>query len=209
MWFESWKLAEEEKKKKEKSENQKKAEMQKIIEQERKKKEAREKKENSDILRRLEEMLEDWELNKDEIQELKQMVDNVDISEDEVEDILNKIEELEELEDIDNYIPKEFRITKEEYKQSLTDDIVRLKTLTKLSTSLNLLSNQINSDSSVWINLFSWYMVILDKKLIKVQENTIDVKYSLEQIDNKKKKKSFWEMLKEFFKEMFNFINIK
>jgi len=206
MWFESWKLAEEEKKKKEKSENQKKAEMQKIIEQERKKKEAREKKENTNILKKLEEMLEDGELSKDEIQELKEMVDNVDITEDEVEDILNKIEELEELEDIDNYIPKEFRITKEEYKQSLTDDIVRLKTLTKLSTSLNLLSNQINSDSSVWINLFSWYMVILDKKLIKVQENTIDVKDSLEQIENKKnpsKKLSFWEKIKKFFKKIF------
>ena len=205
MAIESWKLAEEEKKKKEKSEKEKKLQQAKIIEQEKIKKEAREKKENDDILHRLEEMLEDWELSQDEIKELKHMVDNVDLSEDQIEEILDKIEEIENIEDVDNYIPKEFRITKDEYKQSLTDDILRLKTLTKLNTSLSLLANQINPDSSIWMNLFSWYLVILDKNLIKVQENTIDVKDSLEEIENRKnpkKKLSLWEMVKIFFKEM-------
>jgi hypothetical protein len=48
-------------------------------------------------------------------------------------------------------------------------------------------------------------MVILDKKLVKVQENTIDVKDSLEQIEYKKhpkRKLSLWEKIKLFFKEM-------
>jgi len=205
MGIESWKLAEEEKKKKEKSEKEKKQEMQRIIEEERKKKEAREKKENTDVLKRLEEMLEDWELSQDEIKELKQIVENVDISEDQVEEILEKIEEIENIEDVDKYLPKEFRITAEEYKQSLTDDLVRLKTLTKLNTASTILAEQLNPDSSTWMNLFSWYMIILDKNLVKVQENTIDVKQSLQKIENKKnppKKKSFWELIKDFFREM-------
>ena len=48
-------------------------------------------------------------------------------------------------------------------------------------------------------------MIILDKNLVKVQENTIDVKQSLQEIENKKnppKKKSFWELIKDFFREM-------
>ena len=205
MSIEAWKLKEEEKKKKEKSEKERKQEQAKILEQERIKKEAREQKENSDILKRLEEMLEDWELSQDEIKELKQMVDEVDLSQKEIEEILEKIDEIEKTEDVDKYLPKEFRITAEDYKKSLTDDIKRIQTITKLNTWLQMLSEQINPDSGTWMNLFSGYMIILDKKLIKIQENTIDVKDSLEEIEEKKypkKKVSFWEMLKIFFKEM-------
>jgi len=205
MWFEAWKLAEEEKKKKEKSEKQKKQERQKILEQENRKKEAREKKDNSDILKRLEEMLDDWELSKDEIKELKQMVDDTDISQEEINDILEKINEIDDIDEVDKYLPKDFRITSEEYKQSITNGIIRTKTLTKLNTALTILSNQLNPDSSMWMNLFSWYMVILDKKLVKIQENNIDVKNSLEKIEEKKnpkKKLTLWEKIKEFFREM-------
>ena len=207
MSIEAWKLAEEEKKKKEKSEKQKKEEQIKIIEQEKIKKEAREKKDSSEILKRLEEMLEDWELSQNEIKELKQMVDEVDISQDEIEEILEKIDEIEKTEDVDKYLPKEFRITGEDYKKSLTDDIKRVQTITKLNTWLQILSEQVNPDSGTWMNLFSGYMIILDKKLINIQENTIDVKNSLENIEEKKhpkKKLSLWEKIKEFFIDMFN-----
>ena len=198
MSIEAWKFSEEEKKKKEKSEKEKKLQQAKILEQERIKKEAREQKENSQILKRLEEMLEDWELSQDEIKELKQIVEKIDISQQEIDEILDKIEQLEDIEDIDNYLPKEFRITKDEYKKSLTDDIIRTKTVAKLNTALTILSEQLNADTWVWMNLFSGYMIILDKKLIKIQENNIDVKRSLEKIEEKKhpkKKVSFWEKL--------------
>ena len=205
MNFEAGAKAEEEKKKKEKSEKQKKQETQKIIEQEKLKKEAREKTENTDVLHRLEEMLEDWELSQDEIKELKQMVDSDDISEEQIEEILEKISEIEDMEDVDKYLPSEFRVTWEEYKKSLTDDIARIQTLTKLWSWLSILWEQINSDSWMWMNLFSGYMVILDKKLIKIQENTIDVKDSLQDIENKKhpsKKLGLWESIKEFFRDI-------
>jgi hypothetical protein len=49
-------------------------------------------------------------------------------------------------------------------------------------------------------------MIILDKKLIKIQENNIDVKNSLESIEKKihpVKKLSFCEQIKAFLKEIF------
>ena len=45
-------------------------------------------------------------------------------------------------------------------------------------------------------------MAILDKNLVQIQENTIDVKDCLQKVEDKKypkKKLSFWEAVKEFF----------
>lgn len=207
MNFEAWVKSEEEKKKKEKTEKQKKQEHLKIIEQEKIKKEAREKKESDDVLNKLEDMLEEWILSESDLSTIKNIVEKADISEEEIEDILEKIEEIEKTEDVDKYLPQEFRITSEDYKQSLSDDIKRLQTITKLDAWLTILAQHIAPDASMGLNLFSWYMAILDKKLIKIQENTIDVKDSLKTIEEKKypnKKLSFWEKLIKFLKEMFN-----
>ncbi len=207
MNFEAWSKAEEERKKKEKSEKQKKEDQLKILEQEKRKKEARDKKESDDILNKLEDMLEEWELSEQDLNTIKNIVEKADITEDEIEDILEKIEEIEKTEDVDKYLPQEFRITSEDYKQSLTDDIKRLQTITKLDAWLTILAQHIAPDASMGLNLFSWYMAILDKKLVMLQENTIDVKDSLKSIEEKKnpsKKLSFWERFKAFLKEMFN-----
>lgn len=208
MNFEAWKLTEEEKKKKEKSEKEKKQNRQRVLEQERRKKEAREKKENKDVLRKLEDMLDEWNILDQDLAKIKDIVDSssLDISDDEIEEILEKIDEIEKTEDVDKYLPQEFRITSEDYKQSLTDDVKRLQTLTKLDAWLTILSWHIAPDASMWLNLFSWYMAILDKKLIKIQENTIDVKDCLkkvEDIKNPPKKQGFLEKIKDFFKEIF------
>jgi hypothetical protein len=202
MWLEAWKIAEEEKKKQENSEKEKKQEQAKIIEQEKIKKEVREKNQNNTdkiILKRLEEMLDDWELSNDEIDELRDLAWKVDLTKDEIEEILEKIEEIDNTDDIKKYLPDDFRITKDDYIQSLTSPVIREKTLTKINISLNILSNHINPDSSMWLNLFTWYLNILDKKLIKIQENTIDVKQCLEKFETKKQK-TFWERLKDFFR---------
>ena len=208
MVFEAWKLADDEKKRKEKTEKQKKQEAQKILEQEKRKKEAREKNDKSkdnEILSKLEDMLEEWNLSSEDINKIKDIVDSSDVSDDEIENILEKIDEIENTEDVDKYLPQEFRITWEDYKQSLTDDIKRIQTITKLNTALTILVEHITPDSSMWMNLFSWYMAILDKKLITIQENTIDVKDCLQKVEDKKnppKKLSLWENIKEFFREM-------
>jgi len=58
------------------------------------------------------------------------------------------------------------------------------------------------------LNLFSGFLTVLDKNLIKVQEHTIDVKDSLEEIDEKKfgkkeDERSLWQKIIDFLKEFF------
>jgi len=55
---------------------------------------------------------------------------------------------VEELKDIDKYLPASLRITKEDYHTALHDDIFRVQTITKLETALTLLSQQINPDTA-------------------------------------------------------------
>jgi len=103
----------------------------------------------------------------------------------EIEEIFTKIDEIEEIKDIDKYLPKENRISKEEYTKAIYDDIFRIQTLIKIKTALAILSTQINPENWFWINIFKWFLLVLDKNLIKIQENHIDIKNSLESIDLK------------------------
>jgi len=50
-------------------------------------------------------------------------------------------------------------------------------------------------------------MAVLDKKLIKIQENHIDIRDNLEEVEEKKHpkpKKTFWERFIALLKEIFN-----
>lgn len=153
----------------------------------------------------LKDLVEKWILTQDTADKV---LNNEGISEDDIKEIFNKIDEMEEIKDIDSYLPTELRITSDEYFKALNDDIFRVQTLTKLDSALTLLANKINPDSAMWLNLFSWFLTVLDKNLIKVQENTIDVKDSLKEVDKKKfwiKKdnRSIWQKIIDFFKEIF------
>lgn len=111
---------------------------------------------------------------------------------------------MEEIKNIDNYLPFELRITKDDYSRALSDDLFRVQTLTKLDSALTLLANKINPDSAMWLNLFSWFLTVLDKNLIVVQENTIDVKDNLKEFDEKK----FWKKIdnRSFLEKILNYI---
>ncbi len=158
-----------------------------------------------------------------EIFQLKEMVDSWMISWDiankilsweqitseEIKEIFDKIDEIEDIKNIDDYLPRSLRITREEYIKAVKNDIFREKTITKLNTSLVLLSNKINPDSAVWLNLFSWFVTVLDKNLIRIQENTIDIKNWLRKIDleknlSKEDNRSFLQKIIDFIKELFN-----
>jgi hypothetical protein len=56
---------------------------------------------------------------------------------------------MEDIKDIDKYIPKELRITHDEYSKALHDDIFRVQIITKLDSALTLISRQINPDSAM------------------------------------------------------------
>lgn len=208
MWVEAWFLKESDKKKKEISEEQK-LHLEKWVNnikelKNKEKKESEEENENletttDDILW----LVEKWIISEETA---KQITEWSEIDEESIKEIFEKIEEMEDLKDIDQYIPDDLRITKEDYSKALIDDVFRVQILTKLDTALTLITNQINPDSVMGLNLFSGFLTVLDKNLILVQENTIDVKDSLKEVDENKfwKKidnRNLWKKIVDFIKE--------
>jgi len=201
MSLEAWKIKESENKKKELSEKELKQWLKKQADfRKTKEKIAVEIKAEDDIFH-LKELIERWVINHETA---KKLVDWEHIDDTTVEEIFKKIDELEDIKDIDKYLPKDLRISHDEYSKALYDDIFRIKTITKLNSALTLLSKQINPDTSMWLNLFSGFLTVLDKNLIKIQENTIDVKNSLTKIDKnrfwKKDKLNLWNKFLNFIK---------
>jgi len=210
MWIEAWALKESDKKKKEISEKQKlKIEKWvsslKELKEKEKKEEEKEKQWLEENMDEILNLVDKWIISKETA---KNIVEGKDIDEDTVKEIFDKIDDIEDIKDIDDILPPELRITKEQYIKALDDDIFRVKILTKIDSSLTLLSNKITWDNISSVNLFSWFLTVLDKNLVKVQENTIDIKDCLKNIDIKKfwvKKcsKTLWREIIDFIKEVF------
>lgn len=136
----------------------------------------------------------------------KKIIEWIQISREEIKDIFEKISQIKEIKDIDKYIPKEYRISQEQYFKALNDDIFRTQIITKLDFSLALLSRQFTNETSSWLNLFSWFIWVLDRNLITIQENTIDIKSWLKRIkegENKTIKLPLWKRIINFIIELF------
>lgn len=205
MNIEAWIFKEDEKKKKEKSEKEKTFERKRKIELSKKIEISKNCEKSEKELNKLKNLLDNWKLDSSTQDLIEKVMDSDIIWEEEIKQIFEKIDEIENNNDVSTYLPEESRITKDEYIQSLTDDIVRTKILVKLNTALTILANYISPDSSMWLNLFSGFIAVLDKNLIKIQENNIDIKKSLEKVEeyrNPKKKLSIWEKIKNFFNEL-------
>jgi len=132
----------------------------------------------------------------------KKIINGKEISNIEIKEIFDKIEEIEAISNIDNYLAKEYRVTKEEYLKAVSDNIYREEILTKIETSLMILSRQIIPNWASSINMFSWFIWILDKNLILIQENTIDLKKWLKELNKNSDIISIEEngLLKKFIK---------
>ncbi len=210
MTIEAAALAEQEKKKKEKSEKQKIEAQKKVVESQKKQHEAHEHAETDSALAKLKDLIEQHDITLDAktLKSVEKAVSGQELNTDEIEDILEKIDEIENTDDVDNYIPAEIRITKDEYKKALVDDVFRVQMITKLDSALTIIAQNIQPNSWMSLNIFSWYMALLDKKLISIQENNIDIKDNLKQVDEKKwigtQKKTLWEKVRAFFKELIN-----
>lgn len=204
MWTEKNKsyLNEQERKKLEKTEQEEKAEQEKILEFQKTKEYIREEEKTSDDLSKLKDLLEDHIIDDELVQKV---ISWAEIEHEELEEIFAKIDEIDAVEDIDKYLPKELRVTKEEYSNATHDEVYRVQLITKLNSALTVLANSISDNSWIWsINIFSGFMTLLDKNLILIQEHHIDIKDSLEEIDkDKKQNKSLWEEIIDFFKEIF------
>lgn len=204
MWIEAWVLNDEEKKEKKLSEKEVKKYFLKTIEYKKVKEKNSVEIESEEKLTNLKELVEKGIISKDTAE---QIIEWEEIWEETIKEIFEKINEIEEIKNIDKYIPKELRITKEDYSKALTDDIFRVQLLKKLNLSLTLIANKINPDSPMWLNLFSWFLIVLDKNLVVIQENTIDIKENLvwineKKFENKKDNISTWKKIKDYFTEL-------
>ena len=203
MWIESWALNEEEKKRKKLSEKDIQENNLKNLEHKKVKEKISVGIKTEKELDKLKNLIEKWIISKETAE---QIIEWEDIWEEAIKEIFQKIDQMDEIKNIDKYIPDELRVSKEDYSKALTDDIFRVQLITRLDSSLTLIANKINPDSAMWLNLFSWFLTVLDKNLIIVQENTIDVKDSLKKIDEKNfwKKydtRSLWKKIIDFLKE--------
>ena len=206
MGVESWAMNEEEKKKKALSEKDIKENNKKIIEHQKVKEKISVEIEAEDSLNDLKDLIDKWIITKETANKI---VEWENIDETTIKEIFEKIDQLEEIKDIDNYLPIELRISRDDYSRALHDDIFRLQTITKLDSALTLIANKINPDSALGLNLFSWFLTVLDKNLVLVQENTIDIKDNLKEVDEKKHGKkidmrSLWEKIVDFLKDIFS-----
>ena len=205
MNFEAWAYNEQEKKKKELKEKEKeKADfLQKQVEHKKMKEYIDTETKTEENLHQLQDLVEGWVITQEQAEHI---TDWEELTQDDIQEIFDKIDAMEDLKDIDKYLPAELRITKEDYSKAMTDDIFRVQILTKLDTALTIIGQQIVPDSSGGVNLFSGFLSILDKNLILLQENTIDVKVNLNEIHEQKfpkPKLSLWSSFVNLMKEIF------
>jgi hypothetical protein len=204
MPIEAGKLKEEENKKKKLTEKENKENNKKILEHKKTKEKISVEIEADENLDSLKNLIQKWIITE---KTAEKIIAWENIDEKIVTQIFEQIGKIEAIKDVDKYLPKELRITKEEYSKALHDDIFRTKTITKLDSALTLLSHQVNPDTAMWLNLFSGFLTILDKNLILIQEHNIDIKNNLKTIEKAKnpppKNLSLWEKVIKTLKEIF------
>ena len=108
-----------------------------------------------------------------------------------------KIDEIEAIDSIDDYLPKDMRVSKEEYTAATHDDTELSRVEDKIHAALTHLSQSSAPQTGWSINLFTWFMTMLDKNLITIQEHHIDMKDSLNPWN--KKTKNLWQTIKDWF----------
>ena len=57
-------------------------------------------------------------------------------------EIFDNIDKIEDIKDIDNYLPSDLRVTKDQYQQAMVNEVYRTQTLVKIKTALTILSQQ-------------------------------------------------------------------
>jgi hypothetical protein len=92
--------------------------------------------ETEENLHKLHDLVEEGVLTKEQAEHI---ADGEELTQDDVQEIFDKIDEMEDLKDVDKYLPTELRITKDDYSKAMTDDIFRVQTLTKLDTALTII----------------------------------------------------------------------
>jgi len=164
-------LSEEERKKaKQKDEAELKKEQEAIIKMQKQKEVIREEESISDDLWKLRDLLEKHIID-DKL--VEKVIDHGELNHEEVEEIFEKIDEIEAMDNIDDYLPQEMRVTKQEYAAATHDDNTLKVVEEKIHRALTHIA-QVTSPSSWWsVNVFSGFLTMLDKNLITIQDQRL------------------------------------
>jgi len=164
---------EERKRAQQKDEAELKKEQEAIIRMQKKKEVIRAEESISDDLWKLRDLLEKHVINDELIEKVMQ---EAELDHEDVEEIFEKIDEIEKIDNIDDYLPKDMRVTKEEYAAATHDDAELARVEHKIHAALSHLSQSSAPQTGGSVNLFSWFLTMLDKNLITIQEHHIDMK---------------------------------
>ena len=108
------------------------------------------------------------------------IITGVELRPEEIEDIFAKIDEIENVKDVDKILPKELRVSRDEYIAALQSTENRTALLTKIDHSLGYLYQVVHPYDFSIVDFFSGFFTAINHNLVKVQENTIDIKRSLQ-----------------------------
>lgn len=146
-----------------------------IIEKKRKKKI-----ETEEHLSKLKEAIQDGKIDVSAVEFAKDIWQDGIIDSEEISEILTKIDQINDNPKITRYLPEELRITKEEYLQALKDEEKKHILLLKVDDALWHLALQVWNGWRLGLNIFASLSLLLDKNLVLIQENHIDIKRNLE-----------------------------
>lgn len=136
-------------------------------------------------LQNLKELVEQWVVDKSLFESIKKdsilsndefqdVVESVDMKE-----VFEKLNEIENFEDIDSIVPKELRVSKNEYMQALKDPEKKKDVLAKFDKSLDIVANNFRWVSPFKRSIFTSYVWLLSKNMIDLQWKIIDIKRTL------------------------------
>ncbi len=168
--------SEKEKKRKETTEAEKKAEIARALEARKEKEKVLERLDKDKKLAFLKSMVERDLIA---VSTAEAIVSGEGLDASSIEEIFSKIDEIEATHDIDRILPVLLRITKDEYLAALRDPSARETSLAKIDAALSHIYHSVNPHPFSALNFFGGLMAALDKNLVRVQENTIDVKRSI------------------------------
>lgn len=177
MWLEKFWFIQEEKRKL--SENEVREEITKKLEFEKEKKALLIRIEKDRQLTYLKSIVERWIINP---VSLKHAIDWNEISKEDLNEIFDKIDQIEDVQNVNIILPEYCRISREEYLRAVDNVPKREVLLSKIDSALNYIYNTTHATHSPILGLF--YNLINNyntshKDVVLVQWNLIDIKTSL------------------------------
>lgn len=126
-------------------------------------------------LNNLKELIMNWTIDIDVVDDL---ISWEEFDEETIEEIFEKIDEIEKIDDIDNLLPKQYRVTKEDYLLATKNINYKNTVVNKINQALDFI--YMNSKwRSRWAKVFWSFLFLLAENLQTIQENYIDIKDNL------------------------------